>query len=360
MSHIQRYINLFLKILPYVGSLVLLLLTASCGKEEQAPPVGEFQYAVFILNEGNYTAGNASLTYYNYETGEVHPQVFYRINGAPLGDVANSITIDGTSIYLVVNNSHVVYKIDKLSGKYQAKATGLTSPRHLLKIDNQRALVSDLYEKSLTLINTENMEIISRVPQGRTSENLLNYGNKVFVTNWSAFQQEVPNDVVMVIDIQNMQLEDSLQVGIEPNSMVLDKNNKLWVLCSGGFMNEELPTLWKINPEDNTIVRRFDFPDINTSPTRLCLNRTGDTLYYINKDVFRMAVTDNRLPDQAFIIAGKGTNLYGLGVSPRSEIYATDANDYTRNGTVFRYGPDGKLKQTFEAGIVPGNIAFLE
>jgi len=115
-----------------------------------------------------------------YNTGEVSQQVFYRINGAPLGDVANSITFDENSIYVVVNNSHVVYKIDAVTGKYQAKTTGLTSPRHLLKIDNQRALISDLYEKNLTLINTENMEIISRVPLGRTSENLLNYGNKVF------------------------------------------------------------------------------------------------------------------------------------------------------------------------------------
>ncbi|RLD33313.1 MAG: hypothetical protein DRI72_05280 [Bacteroidetes bacterium] len=337
-----------------------ILFFSSCQKDpEPAPPVGEFENAVFVVNEGNFTAGNASLTYYNYNTGEVSQQVFYRINGAPLGDVANSITFDENSIYVVVNNSHVVYKIDAVTGKYQAKTTGLTSPRHLLKIDNQRALISDLYEKNLTLINTENMEIISRVPLGRTSENLLNYGNKVFVTNWSAFQQDKLNNMVVVIDTNNIQMVDSIQVGIEPNSMVLDKDNYLWVLCSGGFLNEELPSLWKIDPDNKNVLLHMEFPDINSSPNSLDINKTGDTLYYLNKNIYRMAVSTDQLPDNYFIRAGGNDSFYTLGVSPESHIYVTDANDYTRNGVVNRYNPNGVLVQKFETGIVPGDIGFM-
>jgi len=62
--------------------------------------------------------------------------------------------------------------------------------------------------------------------------------------------------------------------------MVLDKDNYLWVLCSGGFLNEELPSLWKIDPDNKNVLLHMEFPDINSSPNSLDINKTGDTLYY--------------------------------------------------------------------------------
>ncbi len=342
--------------------MLLMLLAVSCNKEDDnpAPPEGTFQHAVFIVNEGNFTAGNASLTYYNQQTGEVQPQVFYRVNGAPLGDVANSIRCDENSIYIVINNSHVVYKINALTCKYEAKLTGLTSPRQLLPLGDGRAVISDLYEKNLVLVNTENMEIISRISLGRTSESMVLSDNKIFVANWSAFQQEQVNNMIMVVDDATMQLTDSIQVGIEPNSMVQDKEGRLWVLCSGGFMNDELPTLWKLDPDNNEVVETFTFPEINSSPHHLCVNETGDSLYFLNGGVYRMAYTETELPLTPFIQAGDQVNYYSLAVSSQGDVYVTDANDFTRNGTVFRYAPDGTLKQKFEAGIIPGVIGFTE
>ena len=355
MREIKK-LKYYLRIFPIV--VMLFLLSCNKEKDDPAPPAGEFQHAVFIVNEGNFTAGNASLTYYNYETEEVQPQVFYRVNGAPLGDVANSITCGESSVYIVVNNSHVVYKINALTGKYEAKLTGLTSPRHMLLLDDGKALISDLYEKNLVEVNTENMEVVSRISLGRTSENMMLFENKVFIANWSAFQQAQTNDMIMVVDKQTLQLTDSIQVGIEPNSMVLDRENRLWVLCSGGFMNDELPTLWKINPTEGEVLETFEFAEINSTPNHLCVNKTGDTLYFLNKHVYRMTCADMDLPETAFIEAADGVNYYSLAVSPENDIYITDANDFTRNGTVYRYFSDGTLKQEFETGIIPGAIGF--
>jgi len=103
----------------------------------------------------------------------------------------------------------------------------------------------------------------------------------------------------------------------------------------------------------------MEFPDINSSPNSLDINKTGDTLYYLNKNVYRMAVSTDQLPDNYFIRAGGNDSFYTLGVSPESHIYVTDANDYTRNGVVNRYNPNGVLVQKFETGIVPGDIGFM-
>lgn len=338
----------------------ILLSFSSCKKEEPTTLIGEFQNAVFIVNEGNFTSGNASLTYFNHKTSELEQQVFYRKNNTPLGDVANSISFDENSIYIVINNSHVVYKIDSETGVYQANTAELTSPRHLLKIDNNRALISDLYENNITVVNTESMEVISKIPIGRTSENLLKVDNEVFITNWSAYNQELKNDMVLVLNTLSMKITDSIQVGIEPNSMVLDKENILWVLCSGGFMNEEKPSLWKIDAITKQLIKTYEFEEITSSPTNLKINTTKDTLFFLNTCVYRMSINDNILPDICFISPEEGSNIYSIGISPNSNIYITDANDYSRNGEVYRYSASGFLKETFEAGMIPGAIGFME
>ena len=48
---------------------------------------------LFIINEGNFQYGNASLSYYNPDTKAIENEVFFRSNAMKLGDVAQSITV---------------------------------------------------------------------------------------------------------------------------------------------------------------------------------------------------------------------------------------------------------------------------
>ncbi|PLX03385.1 MAG: hypothetical protein C0595_07340 [Marinilabiliales bacterium] len=351
------------KIINYISlisSVILLLISSSCNKDNPSPIEGDFQNALFVVNEGNFTTGNSSLTYYNRETEEVIQNVFYRNNNAPLGDVANSIFIDENSIYLTVNNSHTIFKVDKQDASFQGKANQLTSPRFLLKVNDSLAFVSDLYENNITVLNTTNMEIVQKIPLGRTSENMLKFGNEVFITNWSAFNQDKENNMIMVVNSQSMQVIDSIEVGKEPNSIVIDKNNNLWVLCSGGFMNDEHPSLCKINPNTHQLLSKIEFPDITNTPTNLKINPKADSLYFLNTDVYKMSVDALSIPETPIIMQLENINFYCLAISPENEIYVSDANDYNRNGEVHRYSPAGKLISKFDAGIIPGNMTFMD
>jgi DNA-binding beta-propeller fold protein YncE len=340
--------------------IVLILLLGSCKKNQVPPSLGEFEHAVFIVNEGNFTAGNASLTYYNQQTDELIQQVFYRKNNVPLGDVANSILIGENDIYLIVNNSHTIYKIDAQTGLFKAKTDQLTSPRNMILLDGNKALISDLYEKNLTLINSSNMEIISKINIGRTSENLLINDSEVFIGNWSAYNQESENNMLLVLNTQSLKITDSVRVGKEPNSMIIDADNNIWVLCSGGFMNEEKPSLWEISSSSHQVLKTIEFDDISTSPTNLAISPAGDSLYFINKDVYSMSVSNNSIPDSPIIIAAENVNFYTLAISKENEIYVGDANDYNKSGDIFRYSSEGKLITSFKAGIIPGDIAFMD
>jgi sugar lactone lactonase YvrE len=162
----------------------------------------------------------------------------------------------------------------------------------------------------------------------------------------------------MVVDLNTELLTDSIHVVKEPNSMIVDKNQKLWVLCSGGYMNEETPALIRINPADKSIEQVFSFPDKYRSPFSLKTNNSGDSLYFIDNDVFAMSINDAVLP--ANYIIPEGTHsFYSLAINPHnSHFILTDALDYNQNGKVYRFSPSGSLLKTYTAGIIPGNVCF--
>ena len=93
----------------------LLLLLASCKKDTPAvdnnPDIIK-EHGVFIVNEGNYTWSNASVSFYNFVNGQYFEDVFDEVNNRPLGDVAQSIAVSNGKAYIVVNNSNKIEIVD--------------------------------------------------------------------------------------------------------------------------------------------------------------------------------------------------------------------------------------------------------
>lgn len=225
-------------------------------------------------------------------------------------------------------------------------------------VNEQKAYVSNLSYSRLTIVNLEEYSILGEIEIGRSSEEMVKLGDEVFVANWSAYNQTKTNNKVMVINSQLDVLVDSITVGIEPNSQVIDKDGKLWVLCSGGFENIEKPTLWRVDPVNRQILQKFEFQNINSSPTELETSMEKDTLYFINESVFKMAILDTELPQIPFI-NNYAELAYRLAIDPRNnDIYLTDALDYTRNGFVYHFSAEGQILDTIVAGIIPSNIGF--
>ncbi len=343
---------------------MLSLITFSCNKE--VPHIDEPLFVldnpgVFIVNEGNFTFGNSSLTYFNIKDSTFIHDLFYRVNGVPLGDVANYMTLYNNNGYVVVNNSGVVYEIDANTGEYKGKISGLVSPRELIFIDNNRVLISDIAEPFLTLVNINSQGTYGKIDlDGRTAESMVKTGDKLFAVNWSAMYQEKKNNMVLVIDLNDLKLMDSIEVTIEPNSLQLDKNGDLWVLCSGGYNNEEIPALYKIDINTDSVLAKLEFRNIASSPGELHINKTGDMLYFINNDIYKMSIYSDSIPEEPFI-KSNGSVFYSLGIDPSTgDIYVSDAGNYMQKGKVFVYDTTGNIKMNFLAGIIPGYFCFKE
>jgi DNA-binding beta-propeller fold protein YncE len=312
---------------------------------------------LFVVNEGNFMYGNASLSYYDIDQKHAEPEIFVRANGIKLGDVAQSMAIHNGLGYIVVNNSGVIFTIDVNTFKTVDIITGFISPRYIHFVDDSKAYVTDLYGSKIYILNLATKKISGAIPlhQQASTEQMVQSGKYVFANCWSY------GNKIIVIDSQNDVIVDSIKTGIQPNSMVIDKNSKLWVLTDGGYQGNpyghEIPSLYCINTSDFEIEKKIDF-DLNDSPSRLCINSALDTLYFINKSIWKMSIAASALPD-APIIPYKGTTYYGLAVSPaNSEIYVADAIDYVQNGKIYRYTAQYVCIDTIDVGVCPANFCF--
>lgn len=319
-----------------------------------------FAEGLFIVNEGNFMYGNASLSYYDTKTRQVENAVFTRANGISLGDVAQSMTIRDGIGWVVVNNSGVIFAIDVNSFKVIGQITGFTSPRYIHFLNDTKAYVTQLWDNRICIVNPQTFEITGYIPTplptgSESTEQMVQYGQYLFTNCWTY------NDRILVIDTETDRVCDSIKVGIQPASIALDCHDKLWAITDGGYEDSPYgysqPVLYRIDARTRQIEEEFTFP-LGDHPSELQLNGTRDTLYFINRGIWRMPVTDDRLPVRPFI-EDNGTIYYGLTVNPvNSDVYIADAIDYVQSGIVYRYSSDGALLDNFRVGITPGAFCW--
>ena len=84
------------------------------------------EQGLFIVNEGMFQYGNATLSYYDPETKTVENEVFHRANAFKLGDVAQSMTLHNGVGWIAVNNSHVVFAVDPDTFREVGRGTSIS------------------------------------------------------------------------------------------------------------------------------------------------------------------------------------------------------------------------------------------
>jgi DNA-binding beta-propeller fold protein YncE len=335
--------------------LALLTLASSCNKNEDLPN-GSFLTGggVFIVNEGNFMGGNGSLSFFSYDSAKIYNDLFARVNGRPLGDVPNSMEIFGDKAYIVVNNSGKIEVINKSNLESAKTITGLISPRNIGFVSSTKAYVTSMYSDSLIIIDLNDNTVSGYIDLRRSSESIAVAGEKTFVSNW------VGGSEVMVIDNTDDKVVDSINVGIEPESMAFDGDHTLWVLCNGGWMRENFAELDGINTTTNTIEKHLQFATKQESPSCLRINGTGETLYYLEGGVRKMSISASALPSEPFI-PESGHFFYKLGINPaNNDIFVTDAVDYQQNGYLLYYDYTGALVTSMLTDIIPGSICFKQ
>ena len=360
-------------ILPVAIALLAACDSSTPAAEEEFDEQGQ---GVFILNEGNYQAGNSSLSYYDPHSRQVENGVFLRANGRKLGDTGQSITIHGQTAYIAVENSGIIWAIDtetfRVKGQLEASGPNhIINPRYIYVQDKEKAYVTDLYSPYINIFNPTTLAPLGSIPTGQATtygysntERIVPYGSTLFVNCWCYSQN------ILVVDSRQDVVADSIVLGSwQPKSMLMDCHDKLWVITDGGYGTEEssfgdnVPHLYRIDAATRRI--ESDEPlETDEASVEIAINPSRDTLYIINNDIYRMAISESHVPVRPFIEAprdlkGRRHKLYGLSVNPHNgDIYMADAVDYQQSGVVYRYSSEGQLIDQFRVGINPNGFAF--
>ncbi|NCU32016.1 MAG: hypothetical protein EOM23_03550, partial [Candidatus Moranbacteria bacterium] len=171
---------------------------------------------VFIINEGNFGNGNGSLSFLNLDSMKIYNNIFYQANNRPLGDVPFSMALFEEEVWVVVNNSGRIEALDKKDMTSVAVIDGFTSPRFLLPVDDRKVYVSDLYSPEIKVVNQSDKIAETTINIGRSSEQMILAGGKVFVAFWSNYGfPDFENNQLFVIDPETDFLIDSITVGKE-------------------------------------------------------------------------------------------------------------------------------------------------
>lgn len=340
--------------------VMILFVFPSCEKdfgEKKEKSVYQSADGVFVVNEGQFMAGNGDVSFYNRSDKSVSDNLFFSVNNRPPGDIPQYLAFTEQYAYLIVNNSNSIEVIDLLDFKVKSTIKGFDMPRQMA-ISGNKGYVSQMGSTKIAVIDLISNTISGYIEAHKSADGMKIQGNRLFVANWSSFYIDKPNNTIMVIDLTTEDLIDSVVVAKEPNSMVIDRNGKLWVLSSGGFMGEEYPALQCINTTTLNTEKVIQFPTKSSYPTQLTVADDGEKLYYIDYDVYRISINDSEVPMSTFINA-EGRSFYGLGSDPQNgEIYVTDAKDFQQRGRVYRYIDSGDLVDSFDAGINPSGIYF--
>jgi len=335
--------------------IMTVLFFIACEKDK--PIVSEpvnvstgFNNGLFFVNEGQFNQANASLSYYDVENDSLVSQAYETVNNQRIGDILQSIAFDEENIYLVVNNSGKIIVADKKTLVQKGEITDLPSPRYMEYSGNGDLwYVSNLFNDSLFVVNTSNYTIESKEYMDASVEAMKTVNGKLYMSS-SSINRLIVKDL-------NSDAVDSLNVSLGGNSLALDKNDNLWLLCSGDYYVPGSAALYKINTNSLDLNQHVLEPEINIAagyPTKLTYDIENNTLYFLNTDVYALNLDESTAEPKIFI-AANGKSFYGLNIIDDS-VFVSDAIDFTQNGLVYEYSLNGELLNTLTAGINPNAI----
>lgn len=338
-----------------------LVMLSACKKDDPdpvpVPPGNPGDPVVLIANEGSYGSGYGTVSRLNLSSGSIENELFYNVNGYPLGNVVLSVQVHDDKAFVMVNNSEKIEVVDYPEFTSVHTIENLGETRYMVT-HNGKGFVSDWTINGLRVIDLDSYEVTGTITTGSGAEAMLVHNGLLYVANSGG--NGVDNRVSVVDPVSELLLEQII-VADNPISMAVDANGNIQVLCFGVWdwqqsENDTPGALVEIDPDTQEVTHVQHFGSVNQHPSDLAIDHTGQFLYYLlDGDIYKMNIGDELPVDP--LISG---NFSGLGFHPEAQtIIATEAPDYVNSGNVYLLDEDGNQQAVFEAGVAPGSVLPL-
>lgn len=336
--------------------LSISILFTSCKKdEEETKSSGNLPNSgVLVLNEGQFLASNASISFHKSE-GNTEQEMFKNANDRDMGDVLQSVMVTDNYYFFVLNNSGKVEVVNKSNLKSVKTLEGFQSPRYMTDLGNGKALVSNAtFTPGDVEMNLDIVNLSTLTKEGAIKVN--NWCEQMYLKDGMLYVANTGQDRLLIIDSETMTIVDSISCPSQPTQIVEDINGHLWVMCLGDFV-AETPKIVKFN----TSAKSIDFTiDLQTSfPQKISINTAGDELFILTDHLISFNVSGTSVVKNDYPNTSGLTSPYALGIDHESgNIFIGDAKDYSSKGSVSVYNAAGDKLYSFESGVNPNSFIF--
>jgi DNA-binding beta-propeller fold protein YncE len=318
---------------------------------------------VVVGNEGNFGAGNATLTNFMVESGSATDGVFLSANGIGVGDVLQSLSWYDGQIYAVVNNSQKIVILNDQTFEQEGQITlpEGASPREMIKVSESKAYVTDLYASLVYVVDLQTRTLTeTTIPAGLNADRMIHYQDHAYIANYGFGA----DSTIFKVDISTDAVVDTFTVSRGPAGMQIDAQGTLWVVCAGypGDFDENfnlIPGTSKpggIHGINLSTGQETSFAEISSAGTDLALAASENKLY-LNAGGLRSFDIETGAFSPDTLVKG---SFYALGYEEENEaFYLADAKDFSSRGDVIIYRGSVAQADTFQAGIIPGSFLFI-
>jgi YVTN family beta-propeller protein len=341
---------------PFAISIIAISIT-SCSTSTPEAPRGEFATGVIVVNEGNFSESNGSISHFNESDNTITQDIFDQANEVSSGGIIQSVYFYEDLAFIIDQAGNRIEVVEAETFKSIAIIDdGLTTPRYMV-VANGKGYVSNwgnfdanynLPDSYVAVIDLNSFTVSKSIETGNGSEGLFIFGGNVYVANSYS-------NTIQEIDSSNDTVAGSISVPTGPTTFAEDKNGMTWVLSSSFFSGSSLS---QINLATEQVLTSFP---VSESAKSLNINGAGDQIYYLSTpfgtDAIVKTVPISATEDvpNALITA---PNLYGMGVDPVTNIiYLGNHNGFQGNGTIIRY-EDENLMDSYATGIAPNGFVF--
>lgn len=355
----EKYLHTLFFALSLTG-LLLLSGCPCCAPPPYEPCKNAVGEGLYIINEGLLAQNAASVDFYDPENNYARCEdIFFSRNGIPLGDVAHSTVQIKDTLFIVVNNSRIVYKI-QLPQWYILGALKLNapaSPRQMCYVSPEKAYLTSLYGgDTLFVFSPKDMTLRKKINLLPYQEGIFFANNRIFVA-CDAFTR-LSDSRIAVLDVQTDTLLATLSLPILNPSNILSFHQKLLVSCIGDYNPQgKGAAVVEIDPVSLTTERVFSFSgsiydmDIAYDNAYILRDSAIAKIHLPSGEIEREYLTRRSLTGNSRDI------LYSITTDTlANQLYICNARDYITDGECIVLSPTKQVVARLPAGQIPKTV----